>query len=328
MNSLLYKIKKNQFGFFVLNAVLFFGIVLLMDMSAGGLLKKYYFKQQSGQQFQTTYSMDNSNAALMVMGSSRANHHYTAAAFENELGMSYYNAGRDGNHIFYHYAVLQSVLKRYTPKIIVLDYYIKDIQKDEESYDRLSSLLPYYASHPEIQEVVALKSDFEKLKLASYTYPFNSSLFTILKGNKTPLTKQELQNKGYQPIHKVWNKPLATEPNSGQELADSNKLKYLNLFIEACNKAGVKLYLVYSPVFFKYSNEPAAMETARQLAAKHKIKFFDFSTDQTYTQNASLFADRSHLNDEGATVFSQKLATLIKQDIINSNAQSFASASK
>ncbi len=79
--------------------------------------------------------------------------------------MSCYNTGRDGKIIFYNYAVLKSILKRYTPKIAILDFNREEFSNDGESYDRLSSLFPYYYNHPEIRPILKLKNPLKKLKL-------------------------------------------------------------------------------------------------------------------------------------------------------------------
>lgn len=315
INKFLYKAKKNPYLFFVVNLLLFFAVVFILDFTAGSLLKKFYFKQISGQQYRTTYSMEKTTADILIFGSSRANHHYIPAVFEKEFGKECYNAGRDGSHIFYHYAVLQSVLKRYTPKIALLDFTIMDIQQEADSYDRLASLLPYYASHPEIRETVELKSSMEKIKLLSKAYPYNSAALNILKGNTKKETSQEKNDKGYLPLFKTWQKPLGMEPNTGNEPADSIKIKYMEKFITDCKNAGTKLYLVHSPFYFKYTNRPAAFETVAALAARYNVKVFDLSSDPFFAENTALFSDPSHLNDKGAHVFSEKLISLIKEDM-------------
>ena len=143
--------------------VLFITLVFF-DFIIGSLLNIFYFKQESGLQYRTTYSIEKTTADLLIFGSSTANHNYHPGIFQNRLNMSYYNVGRDGKSIFYHYAVLEAVLKRYTPKMIIYDFDEHEFSKDQESYDRLSSFLPYYKKHPEIRSIVDLKSPYEKYK--------------------------------------------------------------------------------------------------------------------------------------------------------------------
>ena len=141
----IYKIQKNPYQYFLLKSVVLFTIVFVLDYSFGNLLRYFYFKQESGLQYRTTYSIEKTTADILIFGSSRANHHYYPNVFENRMKQSCYNVGRDGNSVLYHSAVLKGVLKRYSPKIVILDIVYGEFRQNQDSYDRLSSLLPYYS---------------------------------------------------------------------------------------------------------------------------------------------------------------------------------------
>lgn len=76
----------------------------------------------------------------------------------------------------------RSILKRYTPKVIIFNYNNVTNYISSE-YDRLSTLLPFYRSHQEIRDLVLLKGNNEKFKTISIVYPFNSIITTIMVGN-------------------------------------------------------------------------------------------------------------------------------------------------
>ena len=95
----------------------------------------FYFQQKSGPDYETIYAMEKSREDLMVFGSSRARNHYHPKAFEEALGMSFYNAGRNGNFILYSNAVAQSVLKRHQPKIVILDIVGHEFEYYAPSYE-------------------------------------------------------------------------------------------------------------------------------------------------------------------------------------------------
>jgi hypothetical protein len=314
IKAFLYKAKKRPWLFFFVNAVLLFAIVFVCDSVGGKLLQHYYFKQTSGLMYRTTYSIEKTTAPLLVFGSSKANHHYTPEAFEKELGMEYYNTGRDGCHIFYHYAVLQSILKRYTPKVIILDFTLFDIQKKQESYDRLAALLPYYETHPEIRPVVELKGETEKLKLLSSIYPYNSAAFTIFKGNTSGKSDEEVKAKGFVPLLRTWNKTIGPAPDTIDiSIADTLKVKYFEAFIKDCKAANVKLLITFSPMYLKYEQSPPPIETVKKLAAAYQVDFYNFLTDTSFINHPQLFSDPSHLNDRGAKVYSERFAAIVKQ---------------
>ncbi|HET7116179.1 MAG TPA: hypothetical protein VFI29_06795, partial [Hanamia sp.] len=171
--------KKRDIFRFLLKSFVFLTILFILDYSIGNLLKYLYFRQGSGSLYAITYSIDSTKADLLVIGSSTAHHSYYPEAFQNRLGMSYYNTGNDGTSIFYHYAVLKSILKRYSPKMVILEFDIGEFNSDQKSYDRLSALLPYYYNHPELRPIIKLKSKFERIKLLSKIYPFNSMVYSV-----------------------------------------------------------------------------------------------------------------------------------------------------
>ena len=298
------KIKKNPFLYMLFKAVVFFVLIFVLDYSIGNILSYFYFKQESGLQFRTTYSIEKTTADLLIFGSSRANHHYNPYVFEKRLNLSFYNAGRDGNDILYHSAVLNGVLARYSPKIVILDFNGAEFRRILDSYDRLSSLLPYYKSHPEMRSIIELKSRFEKVKLLSFIYPFNSSMFTIAVGNTEFNKNRKADIQGYVPLTKVWNGPIQIDSSSIKYDIDSIKVKAYEIFIQDCVRSKVKLYIVCSPYYIKSNHVDYSVQIGQKIAQKYNIQFFDHSRDSIFLNNIKLFADIGHLNEAGAKVFS------------------------
>jgi len=310
--------RKNAFLDFISKILIFAIMVFVLDICIGGVLRYYYFSQQNGFLYRTTYAIEKTNADLLIFGSSKANHQYSPEIFGNKMGLSYYNAGRDGCSIFYHYAVLKSVLKRYTPKVIILDI-SRDFEKSQASYDRLSILLPYYKSHPEMQTIIEMKSPYEKIKLVSKIYPFNSLLFSIIAGNSHFNKSRYTDNNGYVPLTKIWNGKLKVINEPANYKIDSNKILIYESFIEDCLKAGVRIFVVSSPDFIKYNYQEKSNIVAEQFAIKHKIKFLNYSNNSVFLNNSKYFADPSHLNDYGAKIFSRFIIHDIEKDSIVKN---------
>ncbi len=305
--SIINFIKNNLYAYFVAKTLVLVVLVAVLDFGLGNVLRHYYFTQQSGLQYRTTYSLNSTTAQVLVFGSSRANHHYYPQEFETQLHQTYYNVGRDGSFIHYHYAVLQAVLKRYTPKVIILDITRNTFEYEPSHYDRLSSLLPYYQSHPELRDIIALKSEYEQLKLQSNIYPYNSSLFTIAVGNTNFNKKRKEDIKGYVPLTKQWAAPLSIDTATTPYAMDSIKIKLYKAFITNCTTANVKLYVVCSPYFVQYNTPDCSITLAQQIAQQHNVPFFNYANDTTFTHHNNLFADPTHLNNDGAIIFSKLL---------------------
>lgn len=292
----------------ILFKILFFlGVLVTTDFVLGNLLRYMYFKQNSGWLYRTTYAIDSTQADLLIFGSSRANHHYYTRVFEQRLNLSGYNTGRDGNAIFYHYAILQAVLKRYTPRVAILDISHGEFMKTQDSYDRISSLLPYYEKHPEIRPIIQLKSPFEKYKLASSIYPYNSLLFQITAGNSgyNKTRKNRYDDYGYVPLYKKWHGPLTFDSTFEKYEIDTLKVKYFRAFVKACVNADIKLYIILSPCYVRFRNDDISVSITRQTALAYRIPFYDFSDEPVFLNNPEIYADESHLNDFGAKIYSE-----------------------
>jgi hypothetical protein len=300
-----YSLRKNSYAYFFLKLGILALIVFILDFIIGNTLSYFYFKQQSGLQYCATYAIDKTKEDILIFGSSRASHHYRPDIFEKKLGVSTYNVGRDGQAIFYHTAVLRAVLKRYQPKMIILDFNSKDIRKDGSGYDPLTALLPYCKHHPEIRNIVQLRGAFEKWKLCSAIYPYNSSIFTIAVGNAEFNKKRRIDIKGYTTLQNNWKEPIDTFDESGDFVIDSVKLNTFESFIKDCKANKIKLYLISSPYFYTSIHPDPYIIKGKEIAKKYGIVFFDYSQDSTFMKDGSLFFNVTHLNDKGAQVFSE-----------------------
>lgn len=224
--------------------------------------------------------------------------------------MTCYNVGRGATSIFYHYAILKGILKRYSPKMIILEFAI--LNKDQASYDKMSSLLPYYGNHPEIRPFIILKSPFEKYKLSSKIYPFNSLIFTIIAGNL--INKERDDINGYVPLSKIWDEPVRIDSINKKYELDKNKIDCFENFIKDCNNMGIQLFVCVSPFFIKTTYSEYSTIIGQKIAETHNVKFYDFSNDTIFTSNNSLFADDIHLSDSGAIIFTNIVINRILND--------------
>lgn len=305
--------EKNHIMNFARKALLFVLLVIVFDWITGFAMRKAYFMQKNGSSFRTTYAIQKTEAELVVFGSSSALHHYVPGVFEDSLGVSYFNAGRDGQSFFYFEAVLHAMLNRYTPKYIILDIHPKQLFTDQESYDRLSALLPYYRSNPEMQEVIRLKSKYEHYKMFSQIYPYNSLALSIATGLKGTTSAEDL--KGYVPLTRVMDNPgeraVITFPKDMP--VDQKKLESLDRFISLAQDAGVKIYVIQSPGHWHYPPNQSD-EALMKILGKHGLELWDYSDDPAYYEHPELFQDLSHLNHPGAELYSKAVVSRMMKE--------------
>ena len=300
---------KNNILFFI-KFVLVLITVCLLDFSLGSLLKILYFKQESGLQYRATYSIEKTEAKVLIFGSSTANHNYQPEIFQQRLNTSVYNVGADGSSIFYDYAVLKAILARHKPNMIILSFDRTEFVKNQASYDQLTVLLPYYQDHKEIRSLIMLKSPYEKYKLLSHIYPYNSSVFTMVGGNMDFNKKRMEDIDGYVPLDKIWTEKLEPGGSLVAEI-DTVKIDFFKSFIADCLDHNVKLYIISSPIFIKPGSTSNSILLGKEISKSLNVPFFDFSEDSVFLNNRESFADISHLNDVGARIFSEKVIDII-----------------
>lgn len=277
--------------------VLFF-IVFFLDYGIGRFLKKSYFAQTNGYDFRTTYVVDQVRSDFLILGSSRAVHHYNTSIMQDSLKVSAYNGGRDGTSIFYYYAMLKAVLKRYQPKLVVLDITPQELEENKTAYEKLNLLLPYYEDHPEVRSVCQLRSPYEHLKLLSGIYPQNSNLLsaiTVWSGYKT--RKKETEIKGFLPMNGELYEARGKGLCAG---IDPQKVNYLKQFIISCKKANIKLAVVISPIYLEYPRGCESMQLTEMICKDQNIPFYNYSA---HHNSPKLYADQMHMNSAGAKCF-------------------------
>ena len=227
--------------------------------------------------------------------------------------MTCYNTGRYGYPIFYHFALLKAVTKRNTPQIAILSFDAGNFSVNQEAYDRLSSLLPYYKDHPEIQSVVDLKGPYEKVKMFSSIYPYNSLLLPIISGNTEASKKKYATINGYIPLNETIHGPLWKFDYTKEKILDSVKIQMYKDFIQLCIDAKIKLYIVCTPYMIEAKGIDKSIILGKSIAQQFTIPFLDYSRDTFYTSQPSLFADYRHLNRNGVKFFSNTIVDIIKR---------------
>lgn len=298
---------------FVSKFLLILFLTLLLDRGIGAILNHLYFQQESGVGYRTTYAFDNTQADMLIFGSSRANHGYVPDIFEEKLHCSFYNTGRDGNYVLYNYAIFKGIIRRYNPKFIIFDIRPEDLTYLAVEYERLSLLLPYYKNHPEIRQIVNYKGPLEKIKLLSAIYPYNSLILQMIMGNLEFNKERVSDDKGYVPILKVMNNEKIDTIQISTFITDENKIHALKDIISVCQKNKIDLVFVNSPTWSVIKKSPYD-SILTNLCSENGANYFDISNDPVFINNNSYFADKDHLNNEGARVFSAILAEKLLQN--------------
>ena len=86
-------------------------------------------------------------------------------------------------------------------------------------------------------------------------------------------------------------------------------------FIKECKQNQIELIFVYTPEYIEgqklFSNRTELMDFYKSISNHYSIPFYDYSADSLCYQK-KYFYNASHLNQQGAEIFSRKLASDLK----------------
>jgi hypothetical protein len=311
-----------------LKLFIFVVAIVATDKLIGSILRKLYFTQKSEQKYALTYSLKYCKADILIFGSSQAQHNYISRVIGDSMKMSCYNAGQDGGHsILLQYAQIKIITKRYSPKIIILEFHPDKIVHFDRDYDRLSILLPYYKDYPEIRSLILQRSPFERLKLLSTIYPFNSNIIDIIRFNRVRHGMHKRDDvDGYIPLHEVMNSDMLKTKTAklvqSNPVVDTNMVNALKNIIRICKEKSISLFIVSSPIYQQIYEKQGLPSSPAMLSLNiihsESVIYFDYTYDSSIVRHMEFFKDKVHLNDSGAKVFSNKLIIAMKKTLLKS----------
>lgn len=306
----------NRIQMFFLRGIVFLFILIIIDLILGNVLYKLFLKEKTGEYAIANYVVYKAQENILILGSSRASHHYNSKIISDSLGMSCYNGGRDGQGIGYYAAILTLSLEKHIPKVLILDINNRDLDADSEKKDNLACLLPYLKTSSAVKPFIVQKSPFELTKASIQTYRYNGQIFSMIQ--HTLFSKFSSQDfAGYKPLSQKMDS--SQKPKIARlvqvESIDKDNLQSLDTIISLCKKNNISLFVFVSP---RYSLDPTtqSVKMIKQICNSRQIQFGDYSKNDTLF-NARYFSDASHLNQQGADLYSSKVAAIIKRKVLN-----------
>ncbi len=305
---------------FFAKLILFAGFLVLMDQIGGSVLQYFYKKTLYGDNWPKGNWVIQKKFDVIVFGSSRTFRHYIPKLIEQKVDYTVFNAGENGQYLLYSYALEQLVLRKYTPKVIVLDLlpsYIIKLGDERTEFDRLESLAPYL-DEPEIRNLLVHGRFLNRLKYFSKIYRFNSRVLNIADNIRHGPGNYD---NGYVsigvPKFRPTNKFLVDLIKTPR--VDSFKVDILKKFILSAKKKNVQVIMSFSPTLEPLSaNCEKILTIYKQLFSSLDVPFIEIlSADHPEFENKAFFMDYIHMNARGAEyfskLFSQQLAGVLQR---------------
>lgn len=297
-------------GKFILKIGLFFVLLIIADFALGSMFKLYDFTH-GGEIGKIHSIMTKETPELVVMGSSRAVHHYVPYIFQESLNLKSYNAGLDGEGTTIAYGLFNGLAQRKYPDILIceitpaFDLYI--------GISPVSTNIFYpYVSNDSIKSIIVDFDSTEKIKIMSKAYRLNSSLLILLP---SVLLRHESISDGFLPEYgTIISRAHKTKRKTSKKYdIDSTREKYLRALIEQSRKNGCNLIFAISPIYG--GADIGYYQDEINIVKEYGIPVLNHLNDIRFIKNPEYFKDPVHLNKNGAILYTKIISQELKTEL-------------
>lgn len=293
---------------FIISATIMVVLVGIADICCGKVMYRLLGRmpQTESQASRTNYALTAADADCFIIGNSRASEHYVSNIIADSIGMTVYNAGRDGHGMKFNNCILTAIFERNKPSIVVMDYDDEMIIGKPHA-GTLNDLKPYFRTSAYIHD--RLLQDNSK----SFGYGMHSNLFTF---NNFPIriaeayVKPHDKHNGYcsRGAGHIKDAPLKSLilKNHNEEINPS-AVTALQHIITLCQENGATLVFISSPSYSgTYTTNPLLHSMVDGLDNVYVINNMQLPE---FYQHPELFSDHNHLNGPGSELYSQIVAS-------------------
>lgn len=296
---------------FLIKLSFVFLLIVLADFIFGFVADALYQYVPTKQ----SYALTKCNDDIIILGSSRAESGIIPSIITDSTNMSCYNLAIGGQNIYYYYAILNTILTHHNPKILLIDITTIDYNNMPRwNKEKISALNPLYGHVDSVKRLINSVEFFNKYRLLSNVYQFNSTLFTMIVSNLIEKNHEGDFINGYIPISKEYNKAIK-RPDSENFEIDEDKLGFIKRIKNICHEKNIKLVLLMSPQFLQLCNSDQNISEFQNTMSKRGFDTWKYSQDTSLINYNNLFGDPAHLNKFGAEKYSKILAHRLKEQL-------------
>ena len=298
--------------------ILFFALLVALDLALGAGLGALYRRTLTGEAGGLTNWALQSEADIVILGSSRAKHHISSKILSETMQARALNFGINGQEFLYASTLFKLWTERHgPPRVVILHVDPGTLAESENEIERLG-VFSFYADHPRVSELLFSAGPFERMKYLSSAYRFNGKVLPILKNLfSAPASSFD----GFEGLNGELSKGVEQEaamPRPAKFFAEK-KVELLREMVDYCNRNDTRLFIVHSPAYDEDAEYTASWTAAmRDLLERYpgpRLIVIDAIThSDIFASKPELFRDIGHLNARGAELFSHILAAEIARD--------------
>lgn len=265
---------------------------------------------------------------LLFIGSSHSYCAFNTKVFDNYLGINSYNLGTHSQSIQGSYYMVKEILKKQTPKIIILEAYSLIKEKDDNTVSYMNTRNIYDE----------MKFSLNKLALANESFPKKDILFltfnTTTYHEKWKNFKETIPNFNFKTVepdykgflgknlnnirgtlnYELYEKEYKNKYNESFPERNIELLEELAQFLKSKN---IKLIIVSTPVIprdsilkGKYCFE--TNENIKKIIEKYNIDVINFNDGNLKLEKIQ-FLDDVHVSLAGSDLISERTAEILKE---------------
>jgi hypothetical protein len=298
---------------FFLKTLVFVLLFYVSDIFLGSIFSYFHLETKNINLYNANHGFVNyKNEEVLFFGGSEISHSLVSNIIKDSLGVSCFNLGSDACGIFYQYPLLSTILKKNSPKVIL----ISAMQLNERSIDYITRMYPYYRNNHDVKSIVDEFFLNENIKLLLNGYVYNSQIFRVFD---TANSDNILKLNGYCPLLVKGKLPLSKSKvvklSEGENYPISNKtIFYFRKFINKAVSSGAKVYILIPPVLEKIDSN--YHNRLMNLTKFKDVSVLDYSRDSCFLKYPELYNDKIHLNQNGAKLLTEKFLRVLKKDSI------------
>lgn len=266
------------------------------------------------------YMVKTLESDIIIIGASTALCHYIPSIIEDSLKMSTYNCGSDGTPFLVQNSLLNLLLDRYQPKVVIWEIGETSMEIEKET-KHLGFLYPYYDKSKQVREMVDDIDCFQKYRMLSKTYRYNSKIIDKIKSllSSHP-SESKTDLKGYLPLDTTGYTFPSKIVKQYENSLDKKKIDLLGLTLKRCKDLNVQIVFSFSPKYLENYDEIKSSLSCQALfdiANQYEVPVLDFYT--LFSDKPTLFKDNAHLNDNGAKKYMGVFTPALKKVVFKEN---------
>lgn len=287
-------------------------IILFLADYFLGICSSYYIKnhQLTGRYKPLDRLIKEVDTDIVLIGNSAILNSLDPQIIEDSLSMTCYNGGIIGQGIEFSETIIDCILQRHTPKMIILGLRPEEMGGNigEGIYDVLK---PYYKmGYNSIDNHFNRTEGIERILINSNLIRYNTIWVRVLLYMLFDNTIY--QDNGFMPKEIPSTFPKMKYVQSSAQPV-KNKLICLERIIQKCKKKNIKIAICFPPVYMTFNKEHLPCILAvRNLCSQYRIHcYVDYNKDP-FIRSPELFYDNGHVNKIGAKIYTEALISTIK----------------